>query len=57
MADPHNIRGQIPTRTMLGAAARLRAKLQRLRGAENRRRVIAKVSPTTTAHATATKAR
>lgn len=57
MADARNIRGQIPTRTMLGAAARLRAKLQHLRGAENRRRVIAKVSPDTTANATATKAR
>jgi hypothetical protein len=30
---------------MPGAAARLRAKLQHLRGAENRRRVVAKISP------------
>jgi len=29
---------------VLGAAARLRAKLQHLRGTENRRRVVAKVS-------------
>ena len=45
MVEPRNQRGQGPTRTVPGAAARLRAKLQHLRGVANRRRVVAKISP------------